>query len=372
MDVVGKAKAADMPLVGVEPEPELPSLLWQIGELEQASNLCRDWHEQTDPVWGKLYYVNRWSGQVIHNFGAGGVFSVAVRLTVWFSNIRLSNLKVPEIEVIKQAQMRAGPADVMPGDYEAALERLVNRIHQDLREPFCSLADVPVDMMETIMIDGENDAVGEDGGLKKAMNGDDLPPFRIQCTITAPGSHAAWAANGIKEDMANGEYFNTLMMGILAQVPELQRMKDVMKDPIVLAQATLDETDVAPWEKPPTPPPPENPPPAVDPEFVELRKNIRYFKPKILDMKACKAFNLVSQGLAPGDLRALAEGLDLAARDHKPFIEEIHFWELNINDFQAVCFRQAFERGRLEKLHTLLLDANKIGAVGAQALGDGL
>jgi Ran GTPase-activating protein (RanGAP) involved in mRNA processing and transport len=43
-----------------------------------------------------------------------------------------------------------------------------------------------------------------------------------------------------------------------------------------------------------------------------------------------------------------------------------------LDDFQAICFKQAFERGRLAQLTTLLLDGNRIGAVGAQALGDGI
>lgn len=173
--------------------------------------------------------------------------------------------------------------------------------------------------------------------------------------------------------MSDGERFNTLALGVISQVRDLQHCKVNSREQILLAQATLDELDVPPWVRPPTPPPPEDPPPPVDPEFVELRKNLRYAKPKILDLKSCKALSLAKpKEFAAGDLRALAEGLDLAAQSYDPFVEEVHFWECGLDDFQTVCFRQAFERGRLDQLTTLLLDGNKIGAVGAQALGDGL
>ena len=99
-----------------------------------------------------------------------------------------------------------------------------------------------------------------------------LPHFRIVATITAPGAHAAWAASGLREDMADGERFNTLALGVIGQVPDLQSCKIVPRDTIQLAQATLDEIDVPPWVRPPTPPPPENPPPPVDEEFVQFRQ----------------------------------------------------------------------------------------------------
>jgi len=207
---------------------------------------------------------------------------------------------------------------------------------------------------------------------RRCADAENLPRFRIVATITAPGAHAAWAATQLKEDMADGERFNTLALGVFGQVPGLQQCKNPGIASILLAQATLDEVDTPPWVRPPTPPPPDNPPPAVDDEFVQLRKNLRYAKPKILDLKNCKALNLAGPGFAAGDLRALAEGLDLAAKNSDPFVEEVHFWEVGLTDFQAICMKQAFERGRMSQLTTLLLDGNKIGPVGAQALGDGI
>jgi hypothetical protein len=123
--------------------------------------------------------------------------------------------------------------------------------------------------------------------------------------------------------MADGEAFNLLALGVITSVPDLVLCKVSDSEGFQLAQATLDEVDVPPWVKPPTPPPPENPPPPVDPEFVELRKNLRYAKPKILDLKSCKALHLAKPAeFAAGDLRALAEGLDLAAQGGSPpFVE---------------------------------------------------
>eukprot|EP00439_Symbiodinium_sp_Y106_P013456 s907_g1.t3 len=68
---------------------ELPALLKELGELEAKSIYTRDWREAIDPVWGRRYFVNRWSGQVIHHLVRYGVAEAAVKLTIHFTNLSL-------------------------------------------------------------------------------------------------------------------------------------------------------------------------------------------------------------------------------------------------------------------------------------------
>ncbi|CAJ1389518.1 unnamed protein product [Effrenium voratum] len=73
-----------------EEEAELPALLKELGELEAKSIYTRDWREAIDPVWGRRYFVNKWSGQVIHKLTRYGVAEAAVKLTVYFNNLSVT------------------------------------------------------------------------------------------------------------------------------------------------------------------------------------------------------------------------------------------------------------------------------------------
>merc|ERR1712050_764835 len=86
--------------------------------------------------------------------------------------------------------------------------------------------------------------------------------------------------------MANADKFNTIALSVIGAIPELQRLKVDSANTVQLAQANLEEIDVPPWVRPPTPPPDPNPPPPIDDDFHELRKNLRYARPRILDYKS--------------------------------------------------------------------------------------
>jgi len=73
-----------------EEEAELPELLRELGELEAKSLYTRDWREAIDPIWGRRYFINRWSGQVIHKLTRYGVAEAVVRLTVYFNNLSVN------------------------------------------------------------------------------------------------------------------------------------------------------------------------------------------------------------------------------------------------------------------------------------------
>jgi len=114
---------------------ELPSLLWQLGELEVKSIWTRDWREHIEPIWGQRYYVNRWSGQIIHRLTNFGVACPAVRLTVWFSNISFNGIR-QDAETEEEAELR------------------MSNVEKCLLPSFAAMADVDEDRVSLKVSEG--------------------------------------------------------------------------------------------------------------------------------------------------------------------------------------------------------------------------
>ena len=78
-------------------------------------------------MWGRRYYVNRWSGQIIHKLQRMGVAAATVRLTMWFSNLSMDFLREQMVERPEEC------------------EHLISQLQVALLAPFAALADVPED-----------------------------------------------------------------------------------------------------------------------------------------------------------------------------------------------------------------------------------
>jgi len=351
-DLLGKRRREIKVVETATVKLEIPELLWKIGELETASVLASDWREKRDAVWGRRYFVNKWSGQVIHRLAAMDVAAVGVKLELWFSNLGTSALREKDPKY----------CDI-----------LWERLQADLKEPMAALADVPLDMIESSFEEGPSGG-GEGAGStagddEDSIAGDTmkaaaaaLPPFRVVSTITAPGAQAAWAASGLKRHMADAEKFTTTILAFISTLPGILDLRIDQYEAIELAQANLEELNIPRRKKPPTPPPEEDPPLPVDDKFVQLRKNLRYFKPALIQFP--------DEELIEGNVQALSEGLCLSLESNGPHVEEIGMWGCKVGDAGIRHLAGAFEFGCASKLHTLLLDNNGITATGAQALSN--
>eukprot|EP00913_Durusdinium_trenchii_P006599 g6198.t1 len=109
----------------------------------------------------------------------------------------------------------------------------------------------------------------------------------------------------------------------------------------------------------------------VDSEFVELKKNLMWSRPKSMQY----AFHQIGEANA----RAMCEGLEMAynadhARKDPSHLEEKARHRDRRDEWNggAVALANAFALGCGEKLQTIILDENDIGAAGAKALGAGL
>eukprot|EP00927_Polykrikos_kofoidii_P014354 TRINITY_DN16289_c0_g1_i1.p1 TRINITY_DN16289_c0_g1~~TRINITY_DN16289_c0_g1_i1.p1 ORF type:complete len:1405 (-),score=263.54 TRINITY_DN16289_c0_g1_i1:49-4263(-) len=357
---------------------ELPLLLQQIGELETASIMTRDWREHRDPVWGRRYFVNRWSGQIIHRLESMGVAQATVRLTIWMVNLSLPFLRLT---------------------FGADAPRRLKELESSMHDALVAMADVPDDRMEVHFEEGPGIAAGppstpglpesgsasfrssEDtimGGSKKASSVAEVrketemeegmggPQIRIIATIKAPGVHAHWASAGIKRAMADGEKFALGMFGTVCSIPNIEFLReDTSGEPLGFLRADLEEFDMPRLPKHLEPPPPEEKlPPPPSKEAAELKRKMRYMRPKVLECP-----HLDFKGTSS---HALAHGLKSALEEGPAHLLEIHLWSCNLGDEGAAALAGALASGVGVVLHTVLIDENKICALGACALGAGL
>jgi len=349
-----------------EAATELPALLWKLGDLESNSLATSDWREAIDPVWGKRYYVNRWSGQIIHRLVSMGVACPTVRLTLYFSNLSIAAL---------YREMGPGPkADKRLADIEGSL-----------LTPLAALADVPEDMMEVRMLEGPDpdppsaagtaptspsaseDSImgGSAGRAAMAADAEERRRFRVAAKIRAPGARASWASAGLKQAMADGASFTSHIIITICNVPHILMLRENLFESVELLRADLEEMDVprtAPCLRPPPEPEPP-PPPPVDDDIREMSRNMVFSRPALLQMP--------NRQLGPpsGNAQALADGLRKAP---EPSLEEIGLWKCFLGDMGAIALAGALDAGCGAKLQTLLLDENRIAAAGATALGAGL
>lgn len=334
--------------VASEGQSELPALLWQLGELEAKSIWTRDWREHVDPIWGQRYFVNKWSGQIVHRLASMGVACPAVRLTVCFSNVSFEGLR----------------ADSQ--DEEEAARRIEN-VRKCLDEPFASLADVDQDRMELVIEEGagaSQDDLEDSIMSSLARDSADRGSFRVVVTIRAPGARSSWASGALKQAMADADGFMLSMIALISNVPDFMAMRVDPYGEVTMVKADLVELDIPrlakAFEPPPPPPPP--PPLPVAEEFAEIRRSYHWTKQSMLHFH-CKPMGL-------GDSQALAEGLENSLPE--PPLEELGMWGCKIGDGGTFAIAKALDAGVGRNLQTLLLDENCISAAGARALGAGL
>mmetsp|Transcript_105456 Transcript_105456/g.339590 ORF Transcript_105456/g.339590 Transcript_105456/m.339590 type:complete len:1368 (+) Transcript_105456:119-4222(+) len=327
---------------------ELPSLLWQLGELEVKSIWTRDWREHIEPIWGQRYYVNRWSGQIIHRLTNFGVACPAVRLTVWFSNISFNGIR-QDAETEEEAELR------------------MSNVEKCLLPSFAAMADVDEDRVSLKVSEGpgESQEQTEDSILSGGMlNSAENDGFRVVVTIRAPGARSSWASGSLKQAMADAESFSSQMVVLIGGTPDFMTMRIDAYGDVSLIKADLEELDIPRLAKcfEPPPPPAAPPPLPVADEFAEIKRSYHWTKQKMLHFH-CKQMGL-------GDSQALAEGLENSLPD--PPLEELGMWGCKIGDSGSFALAKSLHAGVGVNLQTLLLDENDISAAGAKALGAGL
>ncbi|CAE7277725.1 unnamed protein product [Symbiodinium sp. CCMP2592] len=340
---------------------ELPALLKELGELEAKSIYTRDWREAIDPVWGRRYFVNRWSGQVIHHLVRYGVAEAAVKLTIHFTNLSLHSDGLAR---------------------EEFPERKIASLERSAVSGFAAIADVPDKRVQVKFYDGPaqeppssqpSSPASEDsitGQTTKSPEAD----FRAVVLLKAPGVKAAWASATLQKLMANAERFGQLMAEVLGSVPQMWLLLIKEDEPFSMIRADLEETDIprdseiverarskaSELSELPQP---------IDTEFIELRKNLMWSRPR--------SMRYTFHHIGEVNARAIGEGLEMAfqaphAQIDPPHLEELSIWGCGIGNGGAVAFANAFALGCGRKLQTIILDDNDIGAAGATALGAGL
>lgn len=348
--------------MAADPLEELPEILEQLGELESHSIYTKDWKEAIDPIWGRRYYVNRWSGQIIHRLAHYGIASVAAKLTLWFSNLSLKSFRQH--------------AD------EEYISRTLRRYEELLHPYWAGLSDVPDNMIEVKLkevnpddppspdstrrrkgeSDDEEDSImGDSGGLDVS----DIEPGSLKLVVRAraPGVRVSLASGGFKRAMEDQEKFQQNIITMISKLPSIGLLRVNALEPIDIVRAEMEEFDVprvASSKAEPEPPPPE-PPPVLDEDIIELAANMMYAKPRVLQMPCRK--------LGPFNAQRLLSGLELVPLPH---LEELGLWGCAIGDGGAVALAHALQAGSGMLLQTLLLDDNHITALGAEALGDSL
>jgi len=345
-----------------EEEAELPELLRELGELEAKSLYTRDWREAIDPVWGRRYFINRWSGQVIHKLTRYGVAEAAVKLTVYFNNLSVNAAGLHR-EEWPEKKLQQLEASAIPG--------------------FAAMADVPEQRVAVKFLAGPEDPVEQSlpptpSDSEDSITGEKTyrPPrsdLKVEVMMKAPGVKASWASAGLQKLMSDAEIFTNYMAEVLGSVPQIWLLQLKDGEPFTMVRADLEEMDIArdsdiverakskASEM-------EEMAALVDSEFVELRKNLMWSRPKSMQY----AFHQIGEVNA----RAMCEGLEMAYQaDHvkdPSHLEELSIWGCGIGNGGAVALANAFAMGCGEKLQTIILDENDIGAAGAKALGAGL
>eukprot|EP00931_Biecheleriopsis_adriatica_P047984 TRINITY_DN27701_c0_g1_i1.p1 TRINITY_DN27701_c0_g1~~TRINITY_DN27701_c0_g1_i1.p1 ORF type:complete len:1436 (+),score=281.57 TRINITY_DN27701_c0_g1_i1:31-4338(+) len=353
-----------------EAPAQLPELLKELGELETKSTSTRDWREAIDPVWGRRYYVNKWSGQVIHALVKFGVAQAGVKLTVF-----LGNMTVNAVELLRQD----------------APEYKLKVLEESALPGFSALADVPEDMVSVAFIEGpeedplkpgmvykpptsplgrsETDSIlGDSGGRMPSEEG-----FRVVVKLRAPGLKAAWASAGLRRAMSDAEAFTNKLTEIMSGVPQISLLLANESQPFTIIRADLEEMDIPRPALCAAPPPKKqevvDASQIPDDEFIELRKNLMWSRP----VELTYPFRQIGEV----NTRALCEGLEMAihaphARLDPPHLQDLSLWCCSVGNGGAVALANAFSAGCGQKLQLLNLDDNDIGASGATALGAGL
>lgn len=333
----------DMLTESSESDLNLPALLWQMGEYENKSKWTRDWRECVEPVWGQRYFVNKWSGQVVHSLRDFGVACPAVRLTTWFSNLSFQGIVEDSI------------------DEESARKR-IEAIRRCMVLPVAAMADVDDDRVELALFDGSTDDLGETQDSIVGRRSSD--GFRVVAVIRAPGTLASWASGALKRAMSNVAAFSGSMAALIGSMPDFLTMRIDPYGDVSLLKADLEELDIPRFARmfePPDPPPPPPPLPVQD-EFAEIRRSYQWTRQSILH------FHQKPLGL--GDNQALSDGLESALPDSP--LEEIGMWGCNMGDEGAFCLAKSLDAGCGANLLTLMLDENGISSAGAKALSVGL
>mmetsp|Transcript_48249 Transcript_48249/g.87005 ORF Transcript_48249/g.87005 Transcript_48249/m.87005 type:complete len:1361 (-) Transcript_48249:172-4254(-) len=347
-----RAREAEEDFIEIEDDiSTLPSLLAELGELETKSVSTRDWREAIDPVWGRRYFVNKWSGQVIHKLVTWGVAAAGVKLTLHFQNLSLNS----------EALLN-----------EESPETVVANLEKSVLPSFSALADVPENMVQVHFVESDPDkeeedsVMGDSSGLGQGAEG-----FRVIVKLRAPGLKATWASAGLKRAMANAENFTNSIMEMTASTPNISVLKIDQDEPFSLQRADLEEMDIPRPATIRAPPPPKaaDQYEFADLEYSELKKNLLWSRPKRMQY----AFSHIGEV----NCRAIAEGLEDAikaphARKDPAHLEELSVWACAIGTGGAVSLASVLKMGAGLKLQTLLLDDNDIGAAGATALGAAL
>jgi len=346
-----------------EEEAELPELLRELGELEAKSLYTRDWREAIDPIWGRRYFINRWSGQVIHKLTRYGVAEAVVRLTVYFNNLSVNAAGLHREEwpdkKLKQLEDSAIPGFAAMADVP----------DQRVAVKFLAGPEDPIENSEPPTPNDSEDSITGEATYRPARS-----DLKVEVMLKAPGVKAAWASAALQRLMADAEIFSNHIAEVLGSVPQIWLLQLKDGEPFTMVRADLEEMDIAresdlaerarskASEI-------EELAALVDTEFVELRKNLMWSRPKSMQY----AFHQIGEVNA----RAMCEGLEMAynadhAQKDPSHLEEISIWGCSIGNGGAVALANALAIGCGEKLQSIILDENDIGAAGAKALGVGL
>ncbi|CAK9113359.1 Hypothetical protein (Fragment) [Durusdinium trenchii] len=302
-----QASSKREPDVYEEEEETVPELLRELGELEVKSIYTRDWREAIDPIWGRRYFVNRWSGQVIHKLTLYGVAEATVKLTVYFNNLSVN---------------------AVPWHREEWPEKKLKQLEDSSIAGFAAMADVPDKRVWSVKF-----SAGPEESGRIRIRGEDpiensTPPtpsedsitgeethslprsdLKVEVLLRAPGVKASWASASLQRLMANVEIFSNHIAEVLGSVPQIWLLLLKEGEPFTLVRADLEEMDI-PRET-------EMVERArskaseiselalmVDSEFVELKKNLMWSRPKSMQY----AFHQIGEANA----RAMCEGLEMA------------------------------------------------------------
>lgn len=343
----------------------VPRLLIQVGALEAASVYTKEWREARDPIWGRRYFVNRWSGQVIHRLASRNVAYAAVKLRLWMHNLGLEHIRCT----------RDGG-------------KLICELQEDVATRLAAMADVPEDLISVSFLEGPEAQKGSGRpsssssrssgghtqvsvrswgtrpGTQEGTSAEDSilgsdpsrPPFCIVATIRAPGVRAAWASAGLRRAMARERTFTRQLIALFRNIPHFNRMRVLAAMTYGLASAELEELHL-PREA-------EEPVQAIqlpDDDIAEVARNMQFARPKLLQYPY--------RPLGGKNVVALCDALQTSS---KPHLEEISMWNCDIGDEGATSLGRALRVGVGGILQTLLLDENDITDSGVRDLAAGL
>eukprot|EP00435_Cladocopium_sp_Y103_P075903 s11_g68.t1 len=378
-----------------EEEAELPELLRELGELEAAmvkmlwakSLYTRDWREAIDPIWGRRYFINRW----LSLLAATGEEWPEKKLK------QLEDSAIPGFAAMADVPDKRVAVKFLAGPEEGWCLRWsyfrLQRITMNHYESLC-FPD-PIENSEPPTPNDSEDSITGEATYRPPRS-----DLKVEVMLKAPGVKAAWASAALQRLMADAEIFSNHIAEVLGSVPQIWLLQLKDGEPFTMVRADLEEfglvemdiareSDLAERARSKASEI-EELAALVDSEFVELRKNLMWSRPKSMQY----AFHQIGEVNA----RAMCEGLEMAYNaDHarkdpshledkklgrwttdemgsspSPPLEEISIWGCAIGNGGAVALANALAIGCGEKLQSIILDENDIGAAGAKALGVGL